>query len=46
MASDNLTVRSKILIPEDLVGRIVMNSAGTILYAISDSGVTVLPVGI
>jgi uncharacterized protein (TIGR03437 family) len=45
MDSDNLTVRSKIMIPENLVGRIVMNSTGTFLYAISDSGVTVLPVG-
>jgi len=45
MDSDNLTVRDRILIPEDIVGRIVMNSAATVLYAISDSGVTVLPVG-
>jgi len=45
MDSDNLTVRERILLPENLVGRIAMNSAGTVLYAISDSGVMVLPVG-
>jgi uncharacterized protein (TIGR03437 family) len=45
MDSDNLTVRDRILIPENLVGRVAMNAAGTVLYAISDSGVTVLPVG-
>jgi len=45
MASDNLTVSSKIQIPENIVGRVILNSAGTSLYAISDSGVTVLPIG-
>jgi len=45
MASDNLTVSKKIQIPENIVGRVILNSAGTTLYAISDSGVTVLPVG-
>jgi uncharacterized protein (TIGR03437 family) len=45
MASDNLTVASRLLIQEDIVGRIILNSAGTSLYAISDSGVTVFPVG-
>jgi uncharacterized protein (TIGR03437 family) len=45
MASDNLTVSNKIQIPENIVGRVIENSAGTTLYAISDSGVTVLPIG-
>ena len=45
MANDNLTVNAKIHIPENIVGRVILNSAGTVLYAISDSGVTVLPVG-
>jgi uncharacterized protein (TIGR03437 family) len=45
MASDNLTVTSRVRIPEDIVGRVILNSAGTVLYAISDSGVTVIPVG-
>ena len=45
MAPDNLTVTQRIHIPEDIVGRMILNAAGTTLYAISDSGVTVLPVG-
>jgi uncharacterized protein (TIGR03437 family) len=45
MDSDNLTVRDRILIPENMVGRAVLNAAATVLYAISDSGVMVLPVG-
>jgi uncharacterized protein (TIGR03437 family) len=45
MDADNMTVRDRITIPENLVGRAVLNSAGTALYAISDSGLTVLPVG-
>jgi uncharacterized protein (TIGR03437 family) len=45
MANDNLTVAGRIQIPENLIGRIILNSAGTVLYAISDSGVTVFPVG-
>jgi uncharacterized protein (TIGR03437 family) len=45
MDADNLTVRDRILIPEDMVGRAVLNAAATVLYAVSDSGVMVLPVG-
>jgi len=45
MDVDNLTVRDKIYLPENLVGRAVLDSAGNNMYAISDSGVTVLPVG-
>ncbi len=45
MDSDNLTVRDRITIPENFVGRLILNSAATVIYAISDSGVTVLPVG-
>jgi uncharacterized protein (TIGR03437 family) len=45
MDADNLTVRDKVYLPEDLVGRAVLDSAGNNMYAISDSGVTVLPVG-
>jgi uncharacterized protein (TIGR03437 family) len=45
MANDNLTVNSRLLIQEDIVGRMILNSAATSLYAISDSGVTVFPVG-
>ena len=45
MDADNLTVRDKLYLPENLVGTAVLNSAATTMYAISDSGVTVLPVG-
>ena len=45
MDADNLTVRDRILIPQNMVGRAVLNAAGTVLYAISDSGVMTLPVG-
>lgn len=45
MDTDNLTVHSKIKMPENIVGRMILNAAGTSLYAISDSGVMVLPIG-
>ncbi|HUB82346.1 MAG TPA: hypothetical protein VMB03_26295 [Bryobacteraceae bacterium] len=45
MASDNLTVTGRINMPENIVGRTILNSAGNTLFAISDSGVMVLPVG-
>lgn len=45
MDSDNLTVRERLTIPEDMVGRAVLNAAGTVLYAVSESGVMILPVG-
>lgn len=45
MDSDNLNVRDRIMMPENLVGRAILNAAATVLYAISDSGVMVLPVG-
>ena len=45
MDADNLTIRDRIMIPESIVGRAVLNAAATVLYAISDSGVMVLPVG-
>jgi uncharacterized protein (TIGR03437 family) len=45
MDADNLTFRDRISIPEDMVGRAVLNSAATVLYAVSESGVMILPVG-
>ena len=45
MDADNLTVRDRIVIPESMVGRAVLNAAATTMYVISDSGVMVLPVG-
>jgi uncharacterized protein (TIGR03437 family) len=46
MDADNMTVRDRIALPENLVGRGLVDSAGNYMYAISDSGVTVLPVGL
>jgi uncharacterized protein (TIGR03437 family) len=43
--ADNLTVRETISLPENLTGRAVLNSAADVLYAASDSGVVVMPVG-
>ncbi len=43
--ADNLTVREQISLPENIVGRMVLTQASDVIYAISDSGVTVLPVG-
>ena len=45
MDADNLTVRDRVKIPENLVGRALLSSNGKTMFAISDSGVTVLPVG-
>src|ERR1700686_2552957 len=42
---DNLTVRQRLRIRENLAGRSILNKAGDTLYSISDSGVTVFPVG-
>jgi uncharacterized protein (TIGR03437 family) len=43
--TDNLTVRERIQLPENLAGRAVFSSDMNTLYAISDSGVTVFPIG-
>jgi uncharacterized protein (TIGR03437 family) len=43
--SDNLTMRERLQLPENLAGRAVLNAAGSVLYSVSDSGVLVLPVG-
>jgi uncharacterized protein (TIGR03437 family) len=43
--ADNLAVRERLQLAENLAGRSVLNSAGDVLYAVSESGVTVLPVG-
>lgn len=44
--ADNLALRERILLPENLAGRSVLNGARDVVYAISASGVTVLPVGL
>ena len=41
--ADNLTVRERVEIPENLAGRSVFNADESVLYAISDSGIMVLP---
>jgi uncharacterized protein (TIGR03437 family) len=43
--ADNLTVRERLRMPENMTGRAVLTSGNDVLYAISDSGVMVLPVG-
>jgi len=43
--ADNLTIRERIQLPENLAGRSVLNSRRDVMYSASDSGVLVLPVG-
>jgi uncharacterized protein (TIGR03437 family) len=43
--ADNLTSRDQLLLPENLAGRSLLNASRTTMYSISDSGVTILPVG-
>jgi uncharacterized protein (TIGR03437 family) len=43
--ADNLTLREQLNLPEHLAGKSLLTSARDVMYAISDSGVTVLPVG-
>ncbi|HXG32135.1 MAG TPA: hypothetical protein VNJ11_02130 [Bryobacteraceae bacterium] len=43
--TDNLTVRERLRLPENLAGKAVFSSDMEFLYAASDSGVTILPVG-
>lgn len=45
LASDNLTVLDTIFLPENLAGKAVIKSDSSAVYALSQSGVTVLPVG-
>ena len=43
--SDNLTVEDQLLLPENLAGKSILSSDHNTAYAISDSGITILPVG-
>jgi len=45
MDADNLTFRDRVSIPEDMIGRAVLNAANTMMYVVSESGVMILPVG-
>jgi len=42
---DNLTLDEQIQLPENLGGKSVISSDGSMMYSISDSGVTVFPLG-
>jgi uncharacterized protein (TIGR03437 family) len=42
---DNLMVKSSLQIPENLAGRMVLSADGANLYALSDSGFAILPLG-
>ncbi len=44
--ADNLTVRESLRLPENLAGRGLLNAQADTLYAVSESGVTILPVGL
>ena len=43
--ADNLTVRERLRLPENLAGKSVLSAAGDTMYSVSDSGVVVLQVG-
>lgn len=43
--SDNLTIRERLNLPENLSGRAVISGDGNTVYSISESGIVVLPVG-
>jgi uncharacterized protein (TIGR03437 family) len=42
---ENLAIHERIKLPENLAGRSVLNSDHSIMYSISSSGVTIIPVG-
>lgn len=43
--ADNLTTRESLRLPENLAGRAILNAQADTLYAVSESGVTIFPVG-
>ncbi|MEK7405502.1 MAG: hypothetical protein AAB225_10375, partial [Acidobacteriota bacterium] len=43
--ADNLTVRERLRLPENLAGKAVLSSNGEVMYAVSSSGLAILPVG-
>jgi uncharacterized protein (TIGR03437 family) len=43
--ADNLTVREKLRLPENLAGKGLLSPDGTVMYALSESGIMILPVG-
>ncbi len=45
VTSSNLTLQERLQLPENLTGKSVLSSDSNTLYAVSESGVTILPVG-
>jgi uncharacterized protein (TIGR03437 family) len=45
VTSSNLTLQERLQLPENLTGKSVLSSDSNTLYSISESGVTILPVG-
>ncbi len=45
VTENNLTLQQRLNLPENLTGKSVLSSDSNTLYAISESGVTVMPVG-
>ena len=45
MDSDNLTVRERLQLKENLAGKSIISSDDQTMYSVSDSGVTVFPIG-
>lgn len=43
--ADNLAVRERFQLPEHLSGKSILNSDSSMMYAISDSGITMIPIG-
>ena len=43
--ADNLTLRERLRLKENLSGRSVMSRDGRTMYSVSESGVTILPIG-
>jgi uncharacterized protein (TIGR03437 family) len=43
--ADNLAVRERLILPENLAGKGVLSSDGSMMYAVSESGLLALPVG-
>jgi uncharacterized protein (TIGR03437 family) len=42
---DNLLIRMGIQLPENLTGKMVVTADGSIIYALSESGLTIIPIG-
>ena len=45
LTSSNLTLQERLQLPENLAGKSVLSSDSNTLYSVSESGITVLPVG-